>query len=445
MRRPTIVTIAAGAAALALLLGALRIPGAASAQEHAGHDMGDSPAPAPPAGEKPAAAPKKGGYYCPMHPTYRSDRPSDCPICGMALVPEQETETEVPASSEGDAAGRVTVTATTVRVQLTGVRLEDAERRPFAKTIRAVGRVEYDERLLSAVSLKFGGWIEKLFVSATGDPVKKGEPLFEIYSPEFLEAHRNHIIAMESAERARKAGQPVDEMALEGARNRLRLWDLTDAQIRELETSMRPATTVQILSKVEGVVIKRSAVVGAYVQPGAEILDLADVSTVWVRADFYEYEVPEVKTGLDAEVTLAALPGETLRAKVVYVYPYVNDQTRTVSVRLELPNADRRLKPGMYANVTVAVDLGEQVVVDDDAVLDTGTREIVFVAEGEGRFVPRDVVLGPRSEGRVVVRSGLREGERVVSSGNFLVDSESRLKAALRATGAPVEPRGRKR
>jgi multidrug efflux pump subunit AcrA (membrane-fusion protein) len=288
--------------------------------------------------------------------------------------------------------------------------------------------------LLSAVSLKFGGWIEKLFVSATGDQVKKGEPLFEIYSPELLEAHRNHVIAMEAAEKAKARGEPVDAAGLELARKRLRLWDLTDEQIHELETSMKPATTVAILSKVEGVVIKRNTVAGAFVPAGAEVLDLADVSTVWVRADFYEYEVPEVKVGLDAEVTLAALPGETLRAKVVYVYPYVNDQTRTVSVRLELPNRDGRLKPGMYANVTVGVDLGPQLVVDDDAVLDTGTREIVFVADGEGRFVPRDVVLGPRSEGQVVIRSGLREGERVVSSGNFLVDSESRLKAALRAT-----------
>ncbi len=408
----------------------------AQATGHEGH--GTSAAQAPDKGhEGHALAPqKKALYHCPMHPTYTSDRSGQCPICGMNLVPIKEGEANLSTLK-----GRASLTVDNERRQLIGLRLGKAQKRPFTKTIRAVGRVEASERLLSTVNLKFAGWVEHLRVSAVGDLVEKGAPLFEIYSPELLEAQRTYRIALE-AQRQSKEGKTPDgtsfaEKNLESAKERLLLWDLTESQIRELETSKEPQTRVPILSKTQGVVTKRSIARGGYIQAGADLFEIADLSTVWIKAEVYEYEQSELQLGLTAEIRLASLPGQTLEGRIVYIYPTLNEQTRTVSVRLEVPNLGGRLKPGMYSSVSLPIDLGERVVVPDEAILDSGVRQIVFLDAGEGRLVPQEVVAGPRNDGWVVILSGLLGGEPIVVSGNFLVDAESRLKAAVQETGQP--------
>lgn len=379
---------------------------------------------------------KKPMYHCPMHPTYTSDRPGQCPICGMNLVPVKEGEHNLSTLK-----GRASVTVDAERRQLVGLRLGTAEKRPFSKTIRAVGRVEANERLLSTVNLKFPGWIERLRVSAVGDRVEKGDPLFEIYSPELLEAERNFLLALEAQRQAKDQGATdgtsFAEKNLKSARDRLVLWDLTEEQIREIEARKEPGTRATILSKTRGVVTKRAAIQGGYVQPGVDLFEIADLSAVWIKAEVYEYEISDLKVGLEAEVRVSSQPGQTLRGRIVYIYPTLSEQTRTVSVRLEVQNGDGRLKPGMYSNVSLQIDLGEQVVVSDEAILDSGMRQIVFLDAGEGRLVPQEVVVGPRSGGQAVILKGLSGGEPIVVSGTFLVDAESRLKAAVQEKGQP--------
>lgn len=377
--------------------------------EHGGMDMA-------------AQAPQPGGktiYYCPMHPNYRSDHPGDCPVCNMKLIPLEE-EMEMGESSMVE--GHATVTIRPERQQLIGVQSALVERKPVARAVRAVGRVEYDERRLSAVSLKYGGWIEELFVKSTGQSVAAGEPLFSIYSPELYEAQKTYALA--------RAAGLADETG-ESARAKLLLWDMTEEQIHELESRGEAERLTTVRSRTRGVVTRREVVAGARVEPGATLYELADLATAWIHADVYESEIPFVQVGGEATIELEALPGERIGGRIVYIYPYLNEAARTVRVRVEVDNADGRLKPGMYTTVSIAVDQGEQLVIDDDAILDTGRRKLVFVDLGEGRFEPREVTLAWRGEGQALVLSGLDEGERVITSGNFLVDSESRLKAAI--------------
>lgn len=370
-------------------------------------------------------------YYCPMHPTYTSDRSGTCPICNMDLVLLEQADQATASGIEGHAVVRIRPE----RQQLIGVRFGTATKQKVDKTIRAVGRVEYDERRLSAVSLKVAGWVEDLPVNATGQFVRKGEPLLVLYSPELLEAQWNHLLAAENdaaqGSEAPESARTFAREALQSSKERLLLWDLTEEQVRAIEAKKEPQTRVTFLSKVQGVVTRRNVVKGGAVMPGTDVYEIADLSSVWVHADVYEYEVREVSVGMAAKVTLATRPGESIAGKVAYIYPYLNESTRTVRVRVEVPNPEGLLMPGMYGNVELAVDLGERIVVDEQAIVDTGTRLIVFVDLGEGRFEPREVILGARVSGLALIESGLKEGERIVTSGNFLVDSESRLKSAL--------------
>jgi Cu(I)/Ag(I) efflux system membrane fusion protein len=384
-------------------------------------------------------------YYCPMHPQYTSPRPGDCPICNMKLVPLKKTGE--PKATEVAAARPSIVETTLEQRQLIGVQTGLVEKKRVLKPIRTVGRVEWSEKKLSAVSLKFGGWVEELHVKSTGEPVKRGQKLLTIYSPDLLEAQRNFLLALDARRgtgpAAQPAGQPpaalppgsfMDEN-LKSARSRLLLWDITEDQLRDLEAKKEPRTRMEILSRVEGVVTKRNVVEGSFAEPGRTLFEIADPSPVWIHADLYEYELPEVKVGQEVQVRLASLPGETLKGRLTYLYPYLNEETRTVRARLEFPNTDGKLKPGMYAEATIEADLGEHLVVDSDAVLDSGVRQIVFVDRGEGRFEPREIKAGARAGGQVVVLEGLQEGERIVTSGNFLLDSETRLKSGLEQMG----------
>jgi RND family efflux transporter MFP subunit len=373
---------------------------------------------------------QKAKYHCPMHPSYTSDKPGNCPICGMKLVPMKES---LPGKAK--VVGRAPITASDVKLELSGVRFGMVEKRPFAKTIRAAGRVEYNERLLSTLNVKFAGWVEKLFVSAVGDFVEKGAPLFEIYSPDLLEAQRSYVLAVQGAEEARKAqltgGSTFAEQNLASARERLILWDLTEEQLRALEEKKEPLTRVTIRSKASGVVTRRNVTAGNYVTPGTEIFALADLSSVWVRAEIYEYEIPFVKTGLTAKLTFPGFIGEPIEGEVAHLYPSLNEQARTLEIRIEAPNPAHVLKPGMFVSAAIEVALGAKLVIDEEAVLASGLRNLVFVEQHPNHLTPREVVLGAREGGWVAVERGLSEGERIVTAGTFLVDSESRLRAAL--------------
>ncbi len=407
-------------------------PGSAPAtpSEHAGRAM-PQPPPAPAAKEK-----GKQMYYCPMHPSYTSDKPGDCPICNMTLVPMEEDVGHEGRSDGPPVEGYTAINVSSDRRQLIGVTTGIVEKKDVKKPLRTVGRVVYDEKKRSAVTLKFGVWIEELFVKAVGEHVKKGQPLFAIYSPDLLEAQRNYLVALEAARsQAPKASAGIDstlDQSVRSARERLLLWDMTEEQVREIESKKEHQVRVPILSKVEGIVTERNAVQGDFVAAGMPIFRLADLSTVWIDTAIYEYELPMVKSGDMAKITLPAFPGKTFEFKVDFVYPYLDQETRTVRARLEVENPERMLKPGMYAQATIEEDLGQNLVVDEGAVFDTGTRQIAFVDLGEGRLEPREIKAGRRADGLVIVLEGLKEGEKVVTSGTFLIDSESRLKAAMK-------------
>jgi len=378
-----------------------------------------------------ATGEKATRYHCPMHPSYISDQPGECPICGMDLVPIEEEQVNVALP------GQAEVKISTERQQLIGVRTGPVERRPLDQTIRTVGKVDYDERKVAHVHTRIDGWIKQIFANYTGQLVKKHQPLFTLYSPELVATQEEYLLALRA--RQRLGDSPFADVAagsaslLEAARRRLQLWEVSEAQIAELERSGKPLLEVSILSHSDGFVVEKQALEGMRVEAGEDLYMLADLSDVWVYADIYEYELPLVQVGQRAGVTLSYYPGEEFRGEVVYIYPYLEAQTRTAKVRIEFQNPDWKLKPGMFANVEIQTQRGEGLVVPGSAVLDSGTRKIVFVDKGEGRFEPREVTLGGRAGEGFEVLSGLEEGEKVITSANFLIDSESQIKAALGA------------
>lgn len=319
--------------------------------------------------------------------------------------------------------------------QLIGVRTAQVTRESLVRTIRTVGRIEYDERRLATVNTKFGGWIEKLHVDYTGRFVRKGELMAEVYSPELLATQQEFLNLLRWSEARKREGGPWAESLgrdaeaiLQAARERLRLWDMTAGQIQELERTGKPLRTIKILSPVSGYVLQKMAVLGMRVMPGEKLFDLADLSTVWILAEVYEYELPFVRVGMPARVSLSYLPETEFSSKIDYIYPTLSPETRTAKVRLSLPNPKGSLKPQMFSNVELKVDLGPRLLVPSEAVIDTGTRQIVYVDRGEGLFEPREVKLGIRTQEMAEVLAGLRQGERVAASAAFLIDSEAQLK-----------------
>lgn len=329
-----------------------------------------------------------------------------------------------------------TVEIPTDKQQLIGVKTVQAAIRPLHRVIRTVGRIEYDERKLATANTKIEGWIEKLHVDYTGRYVKKGEPLAEIYSPELVATQQEFLNILRWAGQGQSVKDERTAMLLvkdaqamlDAAKERLRLWDISDEQIKKIETTGKPIRTLTIYSPVSGYVLQKMAVQGMRVMPGEKLFDVVDLSSVWVVSDIYEYELPLIKVGQTARISLSYFPGKEFSTRVDYVYPALAGETRTAKVRFTIPNPDGVLKPQMFTNVEIKINLGNRLTVPAEAVIDTGVRQIVYVDKGEGYFEPREVTTGLKVDELVEVTGGIKAGEKVASSANFLIDSEAQLK-----------------
>lgn len=328
--------------------------------------------------------------------------------------------------------------------QMIGVKTWEVALKPLQKIIRTVGRIEYDERKLATVNTKIEGWIEKLYVDYTGKYVRKGEPLAEIYSPELFATQQEFISLLkwgaksESRDQKSETGKMLSrdtEAIVEAARERLRFWDITDKQIRRIEETGKPVRTMTIYSPVSGYVVQKMAIQGMRLMPGEKLFDVADLSSVWIISDIYEYELPLVKVGQTAVIGLSYFPGREFSALIDYVYPTLTGETRTAKVRFTIPNPGGQMKPQMFTNVEIKINLGKRLAVPEDAVIDTGIRQIVYVDKGDGYFEPREVTIGLKAEGMVEVIKGLKAKEKVASAANFLIDSEAQLKGVAPVGG----------
>jgi len=354
------------------------------------------------------------------------------------------------AASDQQAEEAPTVEISEKGQRLIGVKTTEVAVRPIEKVIRTVGRIEYDERKIATVNTKFEGWIEKLYIDYTGKYVKKGDPLAEIYSPELFTTQQEFINAVKWSRSSVPAGTSVgvdlgkrlsaDSSAIvTAAKQRLRLWDISDEQVKKIEETGTPVRTVTIYSPVNGYVVQKGALQGMRVMPGEKLFDIADLSTVWIISDIYEYELPLIKVGESARIGLSYFPGKEFVSRIDYVYPSLSGETRTAKVRFTIPNQGGQLKPQMFANVEVKINLGRKLVIPSDSVIDTGMRQVVYVDQGDGFFEPREVMLGIGADGLREVLKGLKAGEKVASSAAFLIDSESQLKGVKPLTPKDVK------
>jgi Cu(I)/Ag(I) efflux system membrane fusion protein len=347
---------------------------------------------------------------------------------GGSKEPQAQVETERTEEAP-------TVEIPLEKQQLIGVKTVVASVKPLQKIIRTVGRIEYDERSLATVNTKIEGWIERLYVNYTGEYVKKGEPLAEIYSPELVATQQEFLNALKWARPGTVKDSSVGKMLLkdaetiiEAAKQRLRLWDINDAQIKKIEETGKPIRTLTIFSPASGYVVQKIALQGMRLMPGEKLFDVADLSTVWIVSDIYEYEVSLIKTGQTAKISLSYFPGREFSSTIDYIYPSLAAETRTAKIRFTIANPGEQLKPQMFTNVEVKINLGNKLAIPESAIIDTGIRQIVYVDKGEGYFEPREVILGLKAEGMAEVLKGIKAGEKVASSGNFLIDSEAQFK-----------------
>lgn len=356
-------------------------------------------------------------YTCSMHPSVHQDKPGKCPICGMELVPVTKAQQR-----------ESVVTIAPARQQLIGVRTEELRKSPFVRTMRAVGRVTYDEARLSEVSLKVSGFIVDLYATDTGQRVARGQKLFTVYSPELYNAQQDYLLATRNQSGASGGNAGMAR----SARKRLQLLDVSDAHIAQLEKRGEPLENVAFSAREAGFIIEKNVVEGAAVEPGMRLYRIAALDKVWVDADVYEADLASIRVGQSAIVTLDYLPGHVYQARAAYIYPYVNPESRTGRVRLSLDNKQLELRPGMYTNVLLQSDLGDRLQVPASAVVYTGPRRLVFVEVGEGRFRPQPVQVGAEHEGMYEVLSGLQAGDRVATSGVFLIAAEARIRTAAK-------------
>jgi Cu(I)/Ag(I) efflux system membrane fusion protein len=400
-------------------------------------------------------------YTCSMHPQVIQDHPGNCPICGMKLVPlrKQQSTVSKDRQSSGEGNRKIkyykstmllgeisqtprkdsmgmdmvpvyegeeesnTISVDPATVQKMGVRTAVVKKGPVDHVIRTVGVIDYNETTLADVTTKFRGWIEKLYVDSTGKQVHKGEPLFDIYSPDLYTAQNEYVLALNQGSSGLKAS----------ALQKLKLFDVSEDQIAELEKTRQPQRTLRVDAPIDGIVVEKNAVQGQMVEAGMNLYRLADLGIVWVQSQIYEQDLPFVKLGQEAEVSLSYLPDRKFRGRVTYVYPTMDEKTRTARVRMEFHNPGFFLKPGMFATVEIHAELEPSaLLVPDSAVLRSGEKNTVFVALDDGHFDPREVTLGARTDNNSYeVLSGLKEGERVVTSGQFMLDSESQLREAV--------------
>jgi membrane fusion protein, copper/silver efflux system len=351
---------------------------------------------------------------------------------GVGLTTQQTTQGE---SGRPDGAFRISPE----KQQLIGVQYGTVEYQDTSKSLRAVGRVAYDETKIVRISPKVEGWIEQVFVDFTGKQVKKGQPLLSIYSPDLVQTQAEYLLALRGREEL-SASEFADAAKfsaslVESARRRLELWDISKQQIDALEKRGTPVKAMTLYAPADGFVLTRNAFPRQRVTPETELYALADLSKIWVMADVYEFEAADIREGLAADVTLSAYPGRTFRGRVAYINPQLESSTRTLKVRVELQNPGFLLKPDMFADVTFRITGARSLVVPAEAVMDSGSEQTVFVSLGDGYFEPRKVTLGGKVDNKYVVTSGLKAGEQVVTSGNFLIDSESKLKSATDSMG----------
>ena len=384
-------------------------------------------------------------YYCPMHPSVQQDHPGECPICGMTLVPKEKSggkgATPPMAQSTPDAGavhGLVPVDLTPERIQLMGMRTAKVERQRLVPDLRTVGYVTANEEGLMRVQPRFSGWIVDLMVDKTGQRVTKGQVLATIYSPDLLTAQQEFLNARKWSAHADPQAPTAHELSMglaEDARKRLELLGIANEDIDMLEKTNQPVRALKLRSTATGYVVTKTAVQGAFVQPGAELFQIADLSTVWILADIEENEAQCVRVAAPARLELTAYPGKSFGGRVQFLYPNVDSSTRTLKARLEFENPKLWLKPGMYGNVSIQLKAAEGLTIPADALVDTGESKYVFLARPGGHFEPREVRVGFRTGERVEILAGLGEGDEVVTTANFLIDSESRLRAAITEQG----------
>lgn len=422
-------------------------------------------------------------YTCGMHPNVIQSTPGDCPICHMKLTPMKAGQEEkldererkvlywrspmvtgftsdrpgrdpmghdlVPVLDEsGNAPVGRSIKIDPVVGQNMGIRTAEVARGPLVKTIRTVGRVDYNEQALSYVTPKVEGWIETLHADQTGRHVHAGDPLFDVYSPRLYNAQEEYLVALRGLEKLPDTvGDDVRRDArrmIDAARVQLRYLDVSDEQIEQLGKDGKPRKALTLHAPGDGVITEKMAIEGLYVMPGMKLYTIADLAHVWVFLDVYEYQLPWVRVGQEASMTLPYIPGREFHGRVVYIYPYMEKETRVVKVRLDFPNPDLDLKPGMYATVTLRADLArDAVLIPREAYIDSGTRQVAFVDQGGGKFQPRDIQVGVQAgDDMVELVYGLDAGERVVTSGQFLLDTESRLKEAVAKMSGAAGPSG---
>ena len=397
----------------------------------------------------PVAAGRRVLYYVdPMHPAYTSDKPGVAPDCGMTLEPVYADD--APAGT-GGAAPPANAPPGAFRIpperqQLIGVKFATVEQGGTSRSIRTVGKVTFDETRVAHVHTRIDGWIEKVFVDFTGDIVKAGQPMLTIYSPEMLASQQELLLARRARDlmQANPLASAAEhgESLFEAAKRRLQLWDLSDDQIQQVLSTGQPIRSITVHAPMGGFVTERKAFPNQKVTPDSDLYTITDLSRIWIMADVFESDITSIKQGDSAYVIFPNGGAPSITAKVNYIQPQVDPMTRTLKVRLDANNPGMRMKPDMFVNVEFGIATASRLTVPAGAVLDTGDRQTVFVELGDGYLEPRQVVVGERFGDRVTITRGLSAGERVVSSGTFLIDSESQLKAAASGMGAPQHQHG---
>jgi len=382
------------------------------------------------------AAQKAPVYTCPMHPSVISDRPGACPVCGMALVKRSEAAPMSQSELEHLRAVSLSPTQSVSANVATSV----AERSVLVKSIEAVGIVDYAEPLQVSVSARFSGRIEKLHASTTGERIARGAPLFELYSPDLMSAEQDYILALDAKSRAAGQIRSAPDRLLETSRTRLSLhFGLTEEQIGELERTMTVKQSAMFFAPISGTVIRKMVQEGQYVSEGQELYQLADLSTVWIVLDVYEQDVRSLRIGQKVSISTAADAEERFTGKIIFIDPVMDPETRTVRIRTKFSNPGGALKPEMFVDASIQVPMAPSIVIPSSAVLSTGSGSVVWIQTGEGLFEPRPVKIGAKTSALVQILAGLEEGDRVVTSGGYLIDSESllRVPAGAPAASAP--------